>query len=77
MGFKRVFEIERNGRRRKFTLQSTVSESFLSVHNSNASVERSLSDKKNICTVLQTQLSDATLIGLGRLTEYARQNKGA
>ena len=76
MGFKRVFEIERNGRRRRFTLQSTVIESFLSVHNSNASVERSLSDK-NICTVLQTQLSDATLIGLGRLTEYARQNKGA
>lgn len=75
MGFKRVFEIERNGRRRRFTLQSTVIESF-SVHNSNASVERSLSDKKNICTVLQTQLSDATLIGLGRLTEYARQNKG-
>ena len=77
MGFKRVFQIERNGRTRKFTLQSRVIESFLSVHDSNVSVEISLSDKKSICTVLQTQLSDETFIGLGRLTEYARQNKGA
>lgn len=31
--------------------------------------------KKSICTVLQTQLSDETFIGLGRLTEYARRTK--
>ena len=76
MGFKRVFQIERNGRRRKFTLQSRVIESFLSVHDSNVSVEISLSDKKSICTVLQIQLSDETLIGLRRPKEYGCQNNG-
>ena len=61
----------------KYYLLSRVVKSCLAIQNSNAGVERSLSDNKNIVTPERTHLSDDTVMGLRRLKEHARHLKGA
>ena len=76
MYWANVFDIKSGLGEQKCYLLSRVVKSCLVIQNSNAGVERSLSDNKNTVTPERTHLSDDTIMGLRRLKEPARHLKG-
>ena len=77
MYWAKVFDIGNAAGERKYTLLSKVVKSCLSLQNSNASVERSLSDNKNTLRPERNNLSDERLMGLRQIKEHARKCTGA
>ena len=73
----KVLKIKSESGTKKYSLLSKVVKSCLSLHNGNASVERSLSDNKNTLTSERTKLSDEALMGLRKAKEHARSCGGA
>ena len=66
-----------NENRNKNQYSIQVVKSYLRVKNGNAPIERSLSDNKNtLLTPERALLSDETLVGLRRMKEVARNQKG-
>ena len=60
----------------KYIELAPVVKTCLSIHNGNASCERSLSDNKNMLTAERTNLSEETM-GLRRAKEHCREMKWA
>ena len=77
MFWAKVFDVRNAAGERKYTLLSKVVKSFLPLQNSNASVERSLSDNKNILRPERYNLSDECLMGLRKMKEHALKCTGA
>ena len=64
MYWAKVFDIQNAAGERKYTLLWKVVKSCLSLQNSNASVDRSLSHNKNTLRPERNNLSDESLMGL-------------
>ena len=77
MYWVQVFDIRNGGGERKYTLLSKVIKSCLSLQNSSASVERSISDNKNTLRPERISLLDESLMGLRQIKEQAHKRAGA
>ena len=77
MYWTKAFDIQNAAGERKYTLFSKVVKSCLSLQNSNASVERSLSGNRNTLRPEGNNLSDESFMGLRQLKEHARKCTGA
>ena len=64
-------------RNHRYNFFQKVVKSVLSLQNGNATVERSLSDNKNMLTKECAGLLPETFIGLRQMKEYARHKGGS
>ena len=77
MYWVKVFDVRNGGGERKYALFSKVIKSCLSLQNSSASVERSISDNKNTLRFERKSLLDKSLMELRRIKEHARKRTEA
>ena len=75
--WRKIFRITSSSGAPKYVTLPKLVKSVLSLQNSNADVEMSLSDNKNTCTKDRVNLLPETLIGLRRMKEYARSKGGS
>ena len=73
----KVFDIRNAGGERKYKLLLKAIKNCISLKNSNTSVEKSISENKNIHRPERSSLSDKSLTGLRQIKAYARERTGA
>ena len=70
--WSKIFDIKSEVGSKIFELLSKLVEHFFLLHHRNASVERSISDNKNIVTLKRIKLKDSTLSALRKAKEHPR-----